>query len=350
MSLPLPLPLPLKSHWVPSFWVWGSWLTVVGVLVSLALFTGSSLRQQLEDGAWLQADVAAKLVAMRIVSNVEHADAILLHTQETFNRLGPGLTAQDTLLKSRPLSQATLGQVVILNATGDPILAVPPGGDMPDYELLIAQASERMDDAPFSFTLSTDPQGRLNRVMPLRFDDGTFAGAVVVKMPTLWLAENLSEVASAYGLTMQLRQDKQVVALSIVVLTAGSFWLQRAIAERTRSRLRAEVARSEADLKSRFLANMSHELRTPMTGVLGAVELLQDTSPTAQQLSLLQLIERSGGAFDEHPQRCAGCIAPGVQCPQARPGADGVVVGFAGCDANADAACAFAGHCFVCAV
>jgi len=330
--------------------VWGIWLAVVSLLVSLWSFSGLSLRQQLEDSAWQQADVASKLVAMRIVSHVEHADDILLHTQETFNRLGPGLTAQDTLLKSRPMTTDSLGQVVIINAAGDPILAVPAGGEMPDYEALIAQAAERQDNAPFSFTLSTDTLGRLNRVLPLRFDDGTFAGAVVVKMPTRWLAENLSNVASAYGLTMQLRQGSKVVAedrfwyeshaardllpqrseqmllgtdlsvhvrlrqeaisrrwhqssdvlglvvaLSIVVLTLGSFWLQRAMAQRSRSRLRAEVARSEANLKSRFLANMSHELRTPMTGVLGAVELLQDTSPSAQQRSLLQLIERSGG-------------------------------------------------------
>jgi len=344
------LSFPLKSTWVPSLWLWGIWLVVVGLLVSVSVVSGLSLRQQLQDSAWQQADVAAKLVAMRIVSQVEHADDLLLHTQDTFNRLGPGLTAQDTLLKARSLSAQSLGQVVILNATGDPILAVPAGGDMPDYSSLIALTAERADAAPFSFTMSTDLQGRLSRVLPLRFKDGSFAGAVLVKLPTLWLADNLTQVASTYGLTVQLRRGLQVVAedkswyashaardvepqrieqalagtdlsvhvrlrsdaiaqrwhqsvdvlglvvaLSIVVLTVGSLGLQRTMVQRTRNRLWAELARREADLKSRFLANMSHELRTPMMGVMGAAELLQDTAPTPQQRSLLHLIERSGG-------------------------------------------------------
>ncbi|MDG4583210.1 MAG: response regulator, partial [Candidatus Competibacter sp.] len=39
-----------------------------------------------------------------------------------------------------------------------------------------------------------------------------------------------------------------------------------------------EAAETAAEAKAQFLANMSHEIRTPMHGVLGALEMLRDTS------------------------------------------------------------------------
>ncbi len=46
-------------------------------------------------------------------------------------------------------------------------------------------------------------------------------------------------------------------------------------------------------LKSKFLANIGHEFRTPMNGILGFVELLQQTRLTKHQEEYLQMINRS---------------------------------------------------------
>ncbi|MGE4537801.1 MAG: ATP-binding protein [Desulfovibrio sp.] len=46
------------------------------------------------------------------------------------------------------------------------------------------------------------------------------------------------------------------------------------------SRQRAELANSA---KTEFLANMSHEIRTPLNGILGMLQALEDTTPSAEQ-------------------------------------------------------------------
>ena len=57
------------------------------------------------------------------------------------------------------------------------------------------------------------------------------------------------------------------------------------------------AARDEAvrasRVKSEFLATMSHELRTPMYGVVGAVDLLEDTDLDEAQRELLRIARRS---------------------------------------------------------
>jgi light-regulated signal transduction histidine kinase (bacteriophytochrome) len=66
--------------------------------------------------------------------------------------------------------------------------------------------------------------------------------------------------------------------------------------ERAREALQASQERAQhlAFLKSSFLSNMSHEIRTPMNGILGMVQLLQTTKPTAKQQQYLDVIQHSG--------------------------------------------------------
>ncbi|MFT5392973.1 MAG: two-component system sensor histidine kinase/response regulator, partial [Gammaproteobacteria bacterium] len=58
-----------------------------------------------------------------------------------------------------------------------------------------------------------------------------------------------------------------------------------------------EKALAAARAKSEFLANMSHELRTPMNGVLGMLELLQDTGLGDEQTEFVEIARSSGDAL-----------------------------------------------------
>ncbi len=71
--------------------------------------------------------------------------------------------------------------------------------------------------------------------------------------------------------------------------------LEQRVRART-SELQVEKERAEAAsmAKTRFLANMTHELRTPLNAVIGAAQLLSDTSGERDQAHLVEAIRQSG--------------------------------------------------------
>jgi|WetSurMetagenome_2_1015567.scaffolds.fasta_scaffold00395_3 signal transduction histidine kinase/CheY-like chemotaxis protein len=72
--------------------------------------------------------------------------------------------------------------------------------------------------------------------------------------------------------------------------------LEIRVLERTKELNTAKEKAEESDkLKSAFLSNMSHEIRTPLNAILGCSSLIQETSPTPDELKeYYKMMESSG--------------------------------------------------------
>jgi signal transduction histidine kinase len=325
---------------------WAGLIALILVLMSIYMWT---IYQQVKTSARIEAEVASKMVALNFSERVQHLDDILLHTKDSFDRYGPGLTQRDTLFKTkRDADELPYKNIVIINSTGDTILSLPPMLNLREFTHIAELASERDDDMPFSSVVLDNDVPFFIRAVPLRFDDGTFAGAVLGEFDRSWLQQTLVDVCNAYGLIInayffeinlasssilfdsssservnmsggislansdvnfETYIDKSIfnqrwrgafgyLSLSILIailgLTVGAVLLESSIANHLKGIVTAQVENNSTLLKSRFLANMSHELRTPMSGILGATELLFDTKLSLVQSEFLVLIERSG--------------------------------------------------------
>ena len=62
-------------------------------------------------------------------------------------------------------------------------------------------------------------------------------------------------------------------------------------------RLAKDAAETALEAKTQFLANMSHELRTPMNGIIGMIDLLDQTVDTSEQLEYVDTLRKSSDAL-----------------------------------------------------
>jgi PAS domain S-box-containing protein len=84
-------------------------------------------------------------------------------------------------------------------------------------------------------------------------------------------------------------------SITHLIATGVDITDQRRAAEALRVSTIEALAASRA--KSEFVANMSHELRTPLNGVIGMLELLEDTPLTGEQRALVRTAVSSGDAL-----------------------------------------------------
>ena len=83
--------------------------------------------------------------------------------------------------------------------------------------------------------------------------------------------------------------------VSKIASFAETMLLSFALARRIRVlRDEREKQRIKAEAQSYFLAQISHEIRTPLNGVLGTVDLLEQTKLTPEQLAYVDIIQSSG--------------------------------------------------------
>lgn len=94
----------------------------------------------------------------------------------------------------------------------------------------------------------------------------------------------------------------KILIAGFVVLLAGVAWtyrLKKDIERRRRIEYRLskakEAASSANEAKSRFLAVMSHELRTPLNGILGMLELLENSELNVEQSNTVRIAKESSG-------------------------------------------------------
>ena len=109
-----------------------------------------------------------------------------------------------------------------------------------------------------------------NHYSPIRGEDGSFIGLTVF----------LFDITDRKSMEEKLQQTNEDLKNAIEKSN-----------ELARQASKANAAKSE------FLANMSHEIRTPLNGVIGMIELLQDTDLNARQREYVEIALKSSKIF-----------------------------------------------------
>ncbi len=126
-----------------------------------------------------------------------------------------------------------------------------------------------------------------------------FGGAVVLGVALVAVLSWTETIPASSLHAQELLELRTLFILhSVVLLVMSSISTSMSRGNASRSLHRARARAEQASVaKSRFLAVMSHELRTPMSGLLGTVELLDDSPLNPTQREHLGVLRSSGKAL-----------------------------------------------------
>jgi PAS domain S-box-containing protein len=192
--------------------------------------------------------------------------------------------AEDLVRRAEDLQESEEALRVILDSTYDGILLHAPDGAI----LEVNQTFERM------YGISRE------QALALTIADLSAADMPLDTTPALWQAvmdgqEQLFEWRARRPLTgaefdvevflRRIRRRGRIIILANI----------RDVTLRKQTQKNLQSAKEWAEAanraKSDFLANMSHELRTPMTVIMGYIQILLESGPSAEQRSMLEVVD-----------------------------------------------------------
>jgi signal transduction histidine kinase/CheY-like chemotaxis protein/HPt (histidine-containing phosphotransfer) domain-containing protein len=175
-------------------------------------------------------------------------------------------TSHLDVLRSTPQYAALMERLHAINARGDILFADPA----PKAAGLVALLRQVDEATPGVQDFTRTASAAIGEVLQGQFDVMQQQAVAIVVLTLLQLVV----LAAAAGLVLQHIRKQEATRASLEALAAQ---LQEA----------KHAADAANRTKSQFLANMSHELRTPFQGVIGMLQLLDQSSPTPRQKDLI---------------------------------------------------------------
>lgn len=227
------------------------------------------------------------------------------------------------------ISQLEVDQMRFRLALGqlDPADPGSPEAARRGFDLLYSRAMTLRTSPTYRDVLENEPARTdmraiidlLGEMMPVI--DSTDAAILSGRARLTTLAARMTAPIRALGfqaVAVDARQagaERAALTAQIVTLTALSFAMLLALVALLvllwnlyRDRLAAEAEAATArerelravEARARFLAVISHEMRTPLNGLLGALELLEDSPLSGEQSRFTRIMRASGAALRTH--------------------------------------------------
>lgn len=122
-----------------------------------------------------------------------------------------------------------------------------------------------------------------------------------------------TQIITLTGLSVMM-----LVALVLLLALLWRLYRGRLAAEAAIAAAREQTLASER-MRARFLGMTSHEMRTPLNGLLGALELLEDSALDPEQRGHARIMRQSGEALRSHIDEALAGLDPRDEAPVLRP-------------------------------